>query len=189
MPQRGDMQTALGREVVFYQETFLFRVSTRLGDMFMRVDQGHSGDRRAVVEVDSGKFLHLWRNEPYSIHSDVSSGSPDTWPQDRKFHYASQGFAGGRSNPVPLADVECGIRKEYSPVIEKRLMFLRRVVGYTVHRSPYVAIGDGITRTIWLLTHGATHFPVVCSVEAAERLQSAAGLEGGSYRTVATLFE
>lgn len=158
------------------------------GFAFMCVrESNYYNDRRHVVMVDAQKLLQLWRQEPYSIHADVSHGSPSSWMHDYKYEGAAAGFAHGMQNPVPLAQVACRVHEEHMPVFERRWGLFRRCVGYESHRLPYVSFGDGITRTIWLLTNGAVRFPVECSESSARVLAEAAGVEGGCCRTVAHL--
>jgi hypothetical protein len=180
------MQTFHRVATVFNSPNAIFRVRTRdRGDVFMRIGRtSYENDRRAVVEVDADRFLDLWRRDPYEAHADVSRGNPTTWVRDRKFSYAEEGFAGGESNPVPLADVDCTIHIEQRPLYRSRFLVFRKRVGYEREDIPHVSFTDGITRTIWLLTHGARVFPVMCSVSEAPLLQQLAGLPGGSFRTV-----
>lgn len=183
------MLTAIGRRNIFGVNTVMFRVPTRArGDVFMRVDRtGTVSKPRAVVEVDSAKFLVLWRADPYSIHSDVSYGSPDTWPHDRKFPDAEEGFLEGEGNPVPLADVNCHLESELQAVYETKFWFIRKVSGYRTTDTPYASFDNGITRTIWLMTHGASHFPVSCDASEAPLLQAHAGAAGGEFQLISLL--
>ncbi|QQC67846.1 plasmid fertility inhibition factor family protein [Paraburkholderia ginsengisoli] len=181
-----NMQTFHKLAMVFSTPSAIFRIPTRdRGDVFMRIGRtGYENDRRAVVEVDADRFLDLWRRDPYEAHADVSRGNPTTWVRDRKFSYAEEGFAGGESNPVPLADVDCTTHIKQRPLYRSRLLVLRKLVGYEREDIPHVSFSDGITRTIWLLTHGARVFPVMCSVSEAPLLKQLAGLPGGSFCTV-----
>ncbi len=95
---------------------------------------------RCIVVVNASKFLALWRNEPCSIHLEQSSGTPETWVKDKKYTDAVTGFSYGIINPVPVPDVVCNDHNS----------------------SKYVAFTNGVTRTIWLLSHGAEYFPVEC---------------------------
>lgn len=80
------MRTAVGIASIHGSSAFVFRVPTQQrGDVFMCVSSSnYRNDQRTVVEVDSRKFLALWRSEPFSIHRDVSEGSPNAWMRDRK---------------------------------------------------------------------------------------------------------
>ncbi len=183
------MRTLLGQRQIFGRSTFVFRVSTReRGNVFMRVDRtGSESSPRAVVEIDAAKFLALWRAHPSSPHREVSSGNPSTWVQDYKFHDAEDGFRDGESNPVPLADVGCHIDRAQRAVYERRLKFFKRLVGYETVETPCAGFTDGVTRTIWLMAYGATHFPVSCEAADAPLLQKMAGLPGGRVKLVSEL--
>ena len=152
----------------------VFRVSTDRGDQFLCTES--ESDMMSVVEVDSAYFLELWRNDNDEAHRHVSQGSPETWVNDRKFHYAEDGFSCGESNPVPLAYVTCEVRNEVNHVWQRRFLFFREYMGQQVtKRIPYVGFIDGITRTIWLLTYGVKCFPVMCRTSDADLLQLMAG--------------
>ncbi len=184
-----NMQTFYKRAMVFSTPSAIFRVPTRdRGDVFMRIGRtNYENDRRAVVEVDAEKFLDLWRRDPYGAHADVSRGNLATWIKDRKFSGAEDGFADGVRNPVPLADVCCEMHIAQMPLYRSRFLLFRNRVGYERDDIAHVSFTDGITRTIWLLTHGARVFPVMCRASDAPLLQQLAGLPGGSYCTVEQL--
>ncbi len=100
----------------------------------------------------------------------------EVWKNDRKYHYASQGFSQSIDNPVPIAYVAC---HEH---IFKKLVKAEKYIVY------YVSFIDGITRTIWLLVHGAKYFPIECSIrDGANILAELAGYDGNEYRTVEQL--
>ena len=71
---------------------------------------------------------------------------------------------------------------------ERSFLLLRKKVK-TIRSVPYsyVHIEGGLTRTIWLLSNGATSFPVVCETSAAERLFELAGQERSDFRSVKEL--
>lgn len=138
-----------------------------------------------VVHVDSFKFLELWKNEPYNFNRHTSHGNPESWIKDRKFHHAVAGFSGGITNPVPLATVTCQMHKASRRIYQKKFLIFDVVAGYESFEFEYVDFIDGITRTIWLLTHGANWFPVVCYTEdEATLLARTAGVDGDSLRQV-----
>lgn len=140
-----------------------------------------------VVHVDSLKFLNLWRKEPYNCNGQISHGCPETWVKDYKFHYAVSGFAQGISNPVPLAEVTCQKHKDSRRVYERKFKIFTVVAGYETFEYEYVDFINGITRTIWLLTHGATWFPVICyTKDEADLLAAAAGIDSDSLRPVSS---
>ena len=54
---------------------------------------------------------------------------------------------------------------------------------------PVLSFTDGVTRTIWLLTHCVKVMPVKCPMPDVARLQALAGVEGGQPVAVGTLFK
>ena len=71
--------------------------------VFMSVaETPYENEKRGVVIVDAGKFLKLWRADPYKHHQEIAEGTPATWRQDYKFKHAVKGFSYGFTNPVPL---------------------------------------------------------------------------------------
>jgi len=121
--------------------------------------------------------LAIWRAHPESYTYKVACGTPATWPNDHKWHHAVDGFRPGRANPVPLATVSL------SPAFERvRAPFWPPHWGRGTVVRDLERLGagfiDGVTRTIWLLTYGATSFPVLIHVEAADELHRLAGLAG-----------
>lgn len=139
----------------------------------------YSRDYFGIVIVDSVKFLKLWRSEPNSIHRDVANGSPETWPSDRKYKWAIDGFSQGRANPVPLADVSYGVAIRTST--RRKLFGLRKEE--VRENVPYIGFSNGITRTIWLLTQGCPAFPIQCNLEGARELHRVAAAPGTSFHT------
>jgi len=140
----------------------------------------YENENRGVVMVDARKFLKLWRADPYQTHQEIARGNPRTWRQDRKFKDAVDGFSYGFTNPVPLAQVG------YSEVklLSVSYQFLR--FGRKEHRRHvrYLSFINGITRTIWLLSHGCEAFPVECRLPEAGHLHRAASVAGTRVFTV-----
>jgi hypothetical protein len=131
-----------------------------------------------VVHVDSFKFLELWKNEPHNFNHHLSHGNPESWIKDYKFHHAVVGFSSGISNPVPLATVTCQMHKGSRPIYRKKFRIFNVVTGYESFEFAYADFINGITRTIWLLTHGAKWFPVICyTEEEAKLLSQVAGID------------
>lgn len=154
--------------------------------VFMSMNVTEYGrDNFGIVIVDSQKFLRLWRSDPRSARRWEADGTPETWPNDDKYSQAIDGFSHGRENPVPLADVsyETAIRT----LVTHKFLWL----GKNEHQeqTQYVAFTNGITRTIWLLTHGCAAFPVKCGMSSAPELFRAAGAKGTSFQTVGELAE
>jgi hypothetical protein len=167
----------------------VFEVQTAdVGPVYMSVERTpFRNAERCVVIVDSCRFLDLWRRDPHLIHADVRGGSPDTWVQGYKYPEAERGFSHGVGNPVPLAEVTCQTHIQRDAIWKRRYLFFRECVGVQESRFDYVAFINGITRTIWLLVHGAECFPVECDASGAEALARAAGYDGPEYQTVETL--
>ena len=143
----------------------------------------HCNEKRGVVIVDAEKFLKLWGADPYGVHHEVSHGSPQTWPNDRKYSDAEKGFSFGLANPVPLAVVS-GATAVKTSISYKFLFFGRNVRRVNI---PYVTFTNGITRTIWLLTQGCKAFPVECRMPEARELYRIAAAPGTNFFTVEEL--
>ncbi len=150
--------------------------------MSMKVTE-YNRAKSGVVIVDSEKFLELWRNEPYSIHSAEANGNPQNWPHDRKYGRAAEGFSYGFDNPVPLAYISHGISTR-SIVTYKFLWFGKSVCH---EQFNYVGFTNGITRTIWLLTQGCTAFPIECEMPGAKELYKVAAAQNTHFYTVGEL--
>lgn len=144
----------------------IFEVETAdRGSVYMSVERTpFMNHDRCVVIVNSEQFLDLWKCEPFSIHKEISHGNPKTWRKDRRFPEAEEGFSLGVQNPVPVAEIICQTYED---------------------KGEYAAFTNGITRAIWLLTHGAKRFPVECRLEGAAILAKATG--SGDWATVEKL--
>ncbi|WP_137959701.1 hypothetical protein [Burkholderia sp. 4M9327F10] len=182
------MQTFYRRAAIHHSIHAVFRVPTRdAGEVFMCIDRANAeNDQRAVVEVRADKFLDLWRKDPFRAHAEIANGNPSTWVSDYKYAHAVDGFSRGGTNPVPLAEVGCGLRREAPAGDNSRRFFgLRRNALHTqTNETFYVTFTNGITRTLYLLANGAAVFPVTCSLKDAELLQRLAGVPGGKFQTV-----
>lgn len=140
-----------------------------------------SEDSRRIVIVDSIKFLSLWREDPSGYQREFSDGNPEVWKNDYKYSKAAQGFSYGLENPVPLAQVSCWyyVSQLRQSLLARIIMFCSRGKRRQLQEQvPYVVVGDGITRTIWLLTQGVKAFPVLCPEGHANLLLECAGVEG-----------
>jgi hypothetical protein len=97
-----------------YGTTTMAIFSVPLADrepVFMCVrETPYENENRGVVIVDAGKFLKLWRADPYMHHQEIAKGNPQTWRQDRKFTAAAEGFSEGFANPVPLPEVSANTK-------------------------------------------------------------------------------
>ncbi len=184
----GNGVSYLGVRTIWTRPTFLFAVDTRGGPpAYMRVDSELLGDdERCVVVVRAEAFVQLWRQNIRGIHLDVAMRDPATWPLDYKYAFAERGFAAGEGNPVPLADVACHQDSSASTVSCDQSAF----DGTSSIRSPpYLSISNGVTRSIWLMSNGASLFPVECRVkDRADLLAAEAGALGFSTQTVEQLF-
>ena len=144
------------------------------------VETPYENEHRGVVIVDARKFLRLWRAQPDGLHQEIARGNPDTWRQDRKFTSAAEGFSSGLANPVPLAQVGYAEVKQTS-VSHTFLWFGRQE---QTRHARSVSFINGITRTIWLLSHGCEAFPVECRMSSALNLHRAASVAGTQVFTV-----
>lgn len=131
-------------------------------------------DCYAVVLVDAARFVQLWRS-PRSSHREVALLDEATWPTDYKYQEAVDGFSHGAENPVPLAEVSCGVISQ--DVFERRQRFLwwKKDVMVARQGEVFLSFTNGITRTIFLLANGAKEFPVRCERSAADLLFQLAG--------------
>lgn len=181
------LRTFAGVHPIHHFQGALFALRTDRDTVYMSEQCPAAGDDAwAVVEVDPDRFLKLWR-QLGSSHSEVAHQNPATWPQDPKFPWPDRHFAEGRANPVPLATVGCELRRVQTPVWRRRLLgkVLERV---DVTGHPVLSFTDGVTRTIWLLTHGVKVMPVKCPEGEAALLQALAGVDGGQPVAVSALF-
>ncbi|MEG6586878.1 plasmid fertility inhibition factor family protein [Dendrosporobacter sp. 1207_IL3150] len=158
----------LAREPYSNSMNAIFRISTDADDVFMKVAKTPClNDERFVVEVDSKRFLSLWRNTTDTNHIKIARGNILTWKQDRKYKDAVVGFSYGEGNPVPLAEVSCFLLDD---------------------KTAYINIANGVTRTIYLMSLGVSKFPIECSgIDQAKLLQNFAGLQNGKFKSVEEL--
>jgi hypothetical protein len=167
-----------------YGTTRMAIFSVSLADrepVFMSVaETPYENENRGVVMVDARKFLKLWRAQPAGRQQEIAQGNPDTWRQDRKFKDAAAGYSYGFTNPVPLAEVGYA-EGEHTSASYKFLRFGRHE---QMRHFRYVSFINGITRTIWLLSHGCEAFPVECRLPEARNLHRAASVAGTQVFTV-----
>ncbi|WP_215730294.1 plasmid fertility inhibition factor family protein [Alkalispirochaeta alkalica] len=152
--------------------------------MSMKITE-YNNDKSGVVIVDAEKFLGLWRNEPYSIHSAEANGNPQTWPNDRKYGAAAEGFSFGHDNPVPLAYVSHDIATR--TIVSYKFLWFGKSVRY--EKFHHVGFTNGVTRTIWLLTQGCMAFPIECEMPGARELHRVAAAPNTHFYTVDELAE
>jgi hypothetical protein len=110
--------------------------------MWLAPDQ--RGPGTSVIMFETQLFLSIWGDSPRIADGDFEVGIlyasvPHLWKKDRKLQNGSaeNGFSHGCSNPVPFAEISS---------IREGKLFLR----------------DGITRTLWLLTHDAKALLFAC---------------------------
>lgn len=181
------LRTFAGVHPIHHFQGALFGLRTDCGTVYMYEQRPtFGGDTWAVVEVDPERFLQLWR-QPGSSHPEVAHQSPATWPLDRKYRWPARHFAQGAADPVALATVSCELRRVETPVWRRRLLWkmLERV---DVSEHPILSFSDGVTRTIWLLAHGATSIPVKCPIGDAALLHELAGVAGSMPVSIGALF-
>ncbi len=130
----------------------------------------YMNDVRYVVVVDAVAFVTLWRNEPSPLSRDLNFGDKVSWKKDKKFPDAEIGFSFGQENPVPLAKGVCYINPK--------------------NNLPYIAMDNGITRTIWLLSNGVKYFPLECrNQKEAQSLVKYAGYKSTDIIAIKELLE
>lgn len=83
----------------------IFEVDTKVGPVYMSINETTGMESRSACVVDSETFLGLWRANPYPLHKDIANCTLTDWRNDRKIHHAEKGFSHGIINPVPLAEV------------------------------------------------------------------------------------
>lgn len=139
-----------------------------------------------IVFLRDYKFLKLWQNSLQEPQ--LSFGNETHWRNDRKFHYAEEGFRQGRDNPVPLAELHCGQYVKRTAVFQKRFLWLDKQIGFNEQIKTSCSFVNGITRTIWLLANGVHQFPVyIDGNHDSQLLAQYAGIHSQAYYGVAEL--
>ncbi len=155
----GGLLTFLRLAHVNHARRAVFRIPTAArGDVYL---SARASDGQSIVEVDAQRLLTLWR-QPGTRLAALAYGDAHSWREDNKFADAEAGFAKGEANPVPLASVTCARWTRPGAAPATHFDFI-----------------NGVTRTIWLLAHGAEVFPLVCPSRDAALLQAVAGAAGG----------
>lgn len=160
----------------------VYEIALRSGEsVFMRIDgTNYRNTERMVVLVDAQRFLLHWRADRDGLHVNEANGNPGTWVCDYKFDLAATGFAHGADNPVPLAEIGCWLKPDVHLPVARFLARRARLPS----TSPVVTFTNGVTRTLWLLTHGAASFPVECSRNESELLSHCCGIPGMAPKSV-----
>lgn len=132
---------------------------------------------RFIVIVNAKKILQLWQNTGTDSNCGGIALKPNEWSNDYKYHWATDGFAQGKKNPVPLAEVVASTNLKHSIHVKKYFNSMEHVYetaemlpkillnkNITICSNPIdmVSFQNGITRTLWLLNNGAEDFPVHC---------------------------
>jgi len=178
----------LGVRHIRSQPSFLFAVDTQNGPVFMRVvSEPHGDDQRCVVVVRAEAFVKLWRQNIRGAHRDVAEGSPATWPLDYKYASMEKDFSASESLPVSLADVAC--HQDIAADGSTRGLIETDCSAPLDGSPPFLSIQNGVTRSIWLLSNGATMFPVKCRArDRPDLLAAHAGVSCFPMQTVEHLF-
>ncbi|MBB5335694.1 plasmid fertility inhibition factor family protein [Pectinatus brassicae] len=152
-------------KTIHYSKGILFPIPIINDEIFMCASPNN--EETFIVEVNPHLFLKLWRKTSCTIQAPIAKGNESSWKKDYKYKYAQQGFAAGVTNPVPLASVN---------ILE------------TNDHQIELSLGDGVTRTIYLLSIKAPYFPVSCtSLKSAMLLQKVAGFSEGTVYTLSEL--
>jgi hypothetical protein len=157
--------------------------------VFMSLSKYSCNKNSCVVVVDSEKFLKLWQKEPYGCETFLSNGNIQIWQKDNKHHLSEKGFSFGIKNPVPLSDISFYEYVDKKAVYKSKWFFVKEYIGSFENRFNYLVVGNGITRTIWLLSKSAKYFPVKCeSYNSAKKLSSVAGYGENNFSVAYDLF-
>jgi hypothetical protein len=166
----------------------MVQVETRRGAVYLCVDDvAWSPDKRYVVMVDSGRLSRVWRQELGNDQTGFDWDRPSTWSQDHKFARADAEMPNQEHDPVALPKARCRIVQVPAAVPPSGL---RRLLGLAppTEARPELTLIDGITRTLWLVHHGARAIPMECADrDDAQRLADIAGVPGSPVLTVSSL--
>lgn len=154
----------------FGERRCLFEIPLATGrKAWMSQDLSQRSDYWLVL-VEKKPFLQAWALSHQERH--LAVGDESIWRQDRKFAEAEDGFSHGKENPVTLA--ECG----GGYLVEDGLPAL------------WLSIGNGVTRTIWLLANGVERFPVkVSTARTAQLIHRGAGVKSTCPLPIRVLYE
>lgn len=172
----NELPTFTGVEKIFgWLTAATFQIPLNDGlSVHMQAELPGGEDCYAVVLVDAARFVHLWRSAQ-SSHRDVAMLDENTWPTDYKYHEAVEGFSHGAENPVPLAEVSCGVISQDIVKRHRRFLLWKSEVIVARKGEAFLNFTNGVTRTIFLLANGAKEFPVRCERSAADLLFKLAG--------------
>jgi hypothetical protein len=172
-----------GKAVVFSVE--IAKPTTRR--VFMEIACTDDDDNRAVVFVETERFIAAWGREPYGFNREAALGTLDRSRLD-KYKTIEDDFARSHQSPVPLAHVICRKEENKRAELAKTPTCGRT---YVSPRAPpyYVDFNEGVTRTFWLIANGARAFPVAIDSTEASALHSEAGLSESPPLTIKQLLE
>ncbi|MFL6624577.1 MAG: plasmid fertility inhibition factor family protein [Sulfurifustis sp.] len=180
---RGIRTFAGGRAVVF-SVAITQPTTSRVFIEIARADGAN--DRQAVVFVETDRFVAAWRREPYGFNREAAYGTLDR-SRLEKYEALENDFPRSHQTPVPLAHVIC--RKDEEKKTERATASTcgRRHVDRPTEPY-YVDFNEGVTRTFWLIAHGARAFPVAIDSSEASDLHREAGLSEMPPITIERLF-
>ncbi len=126
-----------------------------------------------IVFVDPVEFCKYWAVRSKQINDvgqyRLASGGLKEWCSNYKYQSADKAMRDMKSI-IPVSHVGFYIHRSVTEITKKRFFFLRQVVGYNRIKVAQASFGDGITRFIWLMSHGATSIPVECDSKEIARL-------------------
>lgn len=129
-------------------------------EVYMREALNYHEDSGFIVFVDSTRFESVWFKcaGEYSPHLHLARGTKSHRINDYKFGNADDAFSLSKDCPVKLA-----------------------FLGVNGYQKPNISFTDGVTRTVWLLVHGASSFPVyVYREKDAQHVHQFVGLRNTS---------
>ncbi|HIF9170109.1 TPA: plasmid fertility inhibition factor family protein [Photobacterium damselae] len=130
-------------------------------EVYMREALNHHEDSGFIVFVDSARFESVWFKcaGEYSPHLHLARGTKQHRMDDDKFGNADDAFLLSKDSPVKLA-----------------------FLSVNSYQIPNISFTDGVTRTVWLLAHGASCFPIyVYREKDAQHVHQFVGLRNISF--------
>ncbi len=151
--------------------SILINVHTNLG--VTKMCPRFIGTDSWIVFVDSVEFCKYWALRSKQVNDveqyRLASGGLKEWCSDYKYQSADKAMRDMKLI-IPVSHVGFYIHRSVTEITKKRFFFLRQVVGYNEVKVARASFVDGITRFIWLMSHGATSIPVECDSEEIARL-------------------
>lgn len=159
------------------------------GCFFMTTRNSGPNESKSIVFVESEKFLKLWQREPYSLEPHLSHGNESVWKNDYKYNKAVHGFSFGITNPVPVPKIVSYFHDYHEIKYKRKLLFFKEVSEILTERLPYLAIDDGVTRTIFLLANKVKIFPVEVPTSQVDIISKYASPPGSAHFTLKQIYE